>query len=81
MSASVFVDGHAGTIGLRIRELLATRSDVSLLEIPFERRKDRLTRRRLLNECDIAILLVSAKPRGLPEQVPFARRYPGSDRC
>ena len=30
MSASVFVDGHAGTIGLRIRELLATRSDISI---------------------------------------------------
>jgi N-acetyl-gamma-glutamyl-phosphate reductase len=56
MSTSVFVDGNAGTIGLRIRELLATRSDISLLDIPFEQRKDRLTRRRFLNECNIAIL-------------------------
>jgi N-acetyl-gamma-glutamyl-phosphate reductase len=56
MSAKVFIDGHAGTIGLRIRELLAERADLTLLEIEASRRKDPAARRAMLNECDIAVL-------------------------
>lgn len=56
MGATVFIDGHAGTIGLRIRELLAERTDISVVEIDEARRKDLSARRELLNRCDIAIL-------------------------
>lgn len=56
MSATVFIDGHSGTIGLRIRELLVGRSDLSVVEIDAARRKDIAARRELLNACDVAIL-------------------------
>lgn len=56
MGAQIFIDGHAGTIGLRIRELLSGRSDLTILEIDEQRRKDASARRALLNECDIAVL-------------------------
>jgi len=56
MAARVFIDGHAGTIGLRIRELLAGRRDLEVLEIPEADRKDAGARKQLLNACDVAIL-------------------------
>ncbi len=56
MSTRVFVDGHAGTIGLRIRELLAGRADLTQLEIAEAQRKDPSARRDMLNACDVAIL-------------------------
>jgi N-acetyl-gamma-glutamyl-phosphate reductase len=56
VTATVFIDGHAGTIGLRIRELLHGRTDISVVEIEEARRKDLRARHELLNRCDIAIL-------------------------
>lgn len=56
MTAKVFVDGHAGTIGLRIRQLLADRVDLSILQIPEKFRKDPAARAEHLNACDVAIL-------------------------
>lgn len=56
MTTRVFVDGHAGTIGLRIRELLAGRTDLLQLEIEESRRKDPSARREMINACDVAIL-------------------------
>lgn len=56
MSQKIFIDGEAGTTGLQIRERLADRSDLELLKIPNEKRKDIATREELLNEADIAIL-------------------------
>ena len=53
---TVFIDGEAGTTGLQIRQRLAARSDVSLLTIDTEKRKDDEARRELLNSADIAIL-------------------------
>jgi len=52
----VFVDGHAGTTGLQIHERLAGRSDLELLRISEEQRKDLEARRALLNEADVVFL-------------------------
>ena len=50
----VFIDGSAGTTGLRIAERLAARADIELLCLPEESRKDPACRRQMLNEADIA---------------------------
>ncbi len=54
--ADIFIDGSAGTTGLRIRERLAARADINLLTLPEELRKDREARREMLNRADIAFL-------------------------
>ena len=54
--ATVFIDGAAGTTGLRIRERLAGRRDITLIELDEERRKDPSARRDALNRADAAIL-------------------------
>jgi len=53
---AVFVDGQHGTTGLKIRERLAGRSDIEVIEIPAEKRKDAVTRKKYLNEADIVFL-------------------------
>jgi N-acetyl-gamma-glutamyl-phosphate reductase len=52
----VFVDGQEGTTGLRIHEYLAARSDIELLKIDPDKRKDTAERARLLNAADVAFL-------------------------
>ena len=52
----VFIDGSAGTTGLRIRERLAGRKDLELLTLSEEKRKDASARKDMLNTADIAFL-------------------------
>ena len=52
----VFIDGQAGTTGLRIGEMLSVRSDIELLSMPAAERKDIASRARFLNAADLAIL-------------------------
>lgn len=52
----VFIDGRAGTTGLRIYERLAQRPDVTLLNLSEEERKVTARRKEALNACDIAFL-------------------------
>ena len=52
----VFIDGSAGTTGLRIRERLASREDIELVILPEELRKDTEARRKALNGSDVAFL-------------------------
>lgn len=56
MTYRVFVDGQEGTTGLRIHEYLAARSDVEVLKIDPDKRKDPTERSRLLNAADVAFL-------------------------
>ena len=52
----VFIDGSAGTTGLRIRERLGTRQDIEIITLPDELRKDENARKQIINEADIVFL-------------------------
>lgn len=52
----VFIDGKAGTTGLRIYERLEQRSDLELLTLSEEDRKKPECRKLMLNEADIVFL-------------------------
>lgn len=52
----IFIDGSAGTTGLRIHERLATRKDIELLLLSDELRKNTEARREKINSADIVFL-------------------------
>ena len=52
----VFIDGSAGTTGLRIRQRLADRKDLQLMELPEHLRKDPAARKEMLESADVAFL-------------------------
>ncbi len=56
MKKKVFIDGKAGTTGLRIYERLADRKDIELLTLSDEDRKDTGKRREMLNSSDVSFL-------------------------
>lgn len=56
MKVKVFIDGSAGTTGLRIADRLALRPEIELLTIPEEGRKDVAERARVINSADLAFL-------------------------
>ncbi len=52
----VFIDGSAGTTGLRIREMLGKRTDISLISLPEQLRKDVAARKEAINASDVTFL-------------------------
>ena len=53
---TVFIDGSAGTTGLRIYDRLSTRPELQLVTLPDAVRKDPKKRAEALNSCDLAFL-------------------------
>jgi N-acetyl-gamma-glutamyl-phosphate reductase len=56
MNKKVFIDGGAGTTGLEIRDRLANRRDLSLIQLPESDRKSPAARARALNDASVVIL-------------------------
>lgn len=56
MMKKIFIDGKAGTTGLKIFDRLNGRDDILLITLPEELRKDPAARKKALNEADIAFL-------------------------
>lgn len=52
----VFIDGSAGTTGLRIYDRLSTRKDIELITLSDDVRKDPEARKAAINSADIAFL-------------------------
>lgn len=52
----VFIDGSAGTTGLRIFDRLSTRKDIELITLSDDVRKDPTARKNAINSADIAFL-------------------------
>ena len=52
----IFIDGSAGTTGLRIYERLESRKDIELIRLSEANRKDINARKAALNHADIAFL-------------------------
>jgi N-acetyl-gamma-glutamyl-phosphate reductase len=40
MQKTIFIDGQHGTTGLKIHERLKNRTDITIVEIPVEKKKD-----------------------------------------
>lgn len=57
----VFIDGSAGTTGLRIYERLGSRKDIELIILEDSLRKDLIARKEAINKSDIAFLCLPDK--------------------
>lgn len=53
---NIFIDGSAGTTGLRIYDRLSAREDISLIKLPENLRKDDNARADAINSADIVFL-------------------------
>ena len=56
MAYKVFIDGKEGTTGLKIYERFQNRTDIEILTISEEKRKDAAERKKLINESDYTFL-------------------------
>lgn len=56
MKYKVYVDGQEGTTGLKIHDYLSEISDIEVIRIEAEKRKDDEARKSLINEADLVFL-------------------------
>ena len=56
MSRRVFIDGSAGTTGLRIADRLAAREELEVITLTGEARKNLNARAAAINGCELAFL-------------------------
>ena len=52
----VFIDGSAGTTGLRIEERISSRQDINLIKLADDVRKDPEARKQAIHEAEIVFL-------------------------
>ena len=52
----IFIDGHVGTTGLRIRDWLADRKDLELWTLDESERKSDPARKKAIAEADLTVL-------------------------
>lgn len=52
----IFIDGSAGTTGLRIHERLGARNDIEIITLSEENRKDAAARKEAINKSDVTFL-------------------------
>jgi len=52
----IFIDGRAGTTGLRITERLEARPDIGLIALSEEERKDPVSRKKAIRSADVVFL-------------------------
>lgn len=57
----IYIDGSAGTTGLRLRTRLEKRSDIELIEIPEQYRKDIDYRKSAMQKADAVVLCLPDK--------------------
>lgn len=55
-NTKVYIDGQAGTTGLKLLDRIRDRSDIELLTIDPEKHRDNAERARLINESDVTFL-------------------------
>ncbi|MCL2226062.1 MAG: N-acetyl-gamma-glutamyl-phosphate reductase [Oscillospiraceae bacterium] len=56
MKPKIFIDGREGTTGLQLFDRLGRRSDIEMLLIEEQKRKDASARKKMINEADIVFL-------------------------
>lgn len=56
MAYKIFIDGKEGTTGLKIYERFAGRSDIEILQIDDEKRKDPVEKAKMINASDFTFL-------------------------
>ena len=56
MTYRVYIDGQAGTTGLQLQQRLQQHTEITLLYIDEQKRKDETERKRLLNTADVVFL-------------------------
>lgn len=56
MAYKIFIDGKEGTTGLKIYERFAGRSDIEILQIDDEKRKDPAEKAKMINASDLIFL-------------------------
>ena len=66
----VYIDGQEGTTGLKILERFKNRSDIELLRIDEDRRKDADERRKLIHSADFTFLCLPDAAAGAGDRGP-----------
>lgn len=56
MKYKIFIDGHYGTTGLKIDDMLRDRDDLEILQIPKKDKKSIEIKKKFLNEADLVFL-------------------------
>ena len=76
----IFIDGSAGTTGLRIAERLLSRKDIELIRLSEENRKDINARKEAINQADIVFRSFKEQVRCFLVKFTSAKLKPAKER-